>query len=94
MGIFHEFIYPNYLSISRITWKNGLIFKTTNQKKNFNTVHNLVTFSIVFKNKNRGGQFEPPPIKIKVYLPPIITKVNKNEKYDKNSSFTLKCFKI
>ena len=28
----------------------------------FNTVHNLITFSIVFTNKNRGGgHFEPPP---------------------------------
>ena len=38
----------------------------------FNTVHNLITFSIVFTNKNRA------PIITKVYLPPIITKVKGN----------------
>ena len=32
----------------------------------FYTVHNLITFSIVFTNKNRRGHFEPP----------FITKVN------------------
>ena len=42
----------------------------------FNTVHNLITFSIVFTNKSRGGgTLNPPPIITKVYLPPIITKV-------------------
>ena len=31
-------------------------------QKKFNTVHNLIIFSIVFTNKNRGGgHFEPPP---------------------------------
>ena len=32
--------------------KNGPIFKTTTQKKKIYTVHNLITFSIVFTNKN------------------------------------------
>ena len=31
--------------------KNGLIFKTVNQNLFFNTVHNLITFSIVFTKK-------------------------------------------
>ena len=30
-------------------------------KKKINTVHNLITFSIVFTNKNRGGTLSPPP---------------------------------
>ena len=42
----------------------------------FNTVHNLISFSMVFTNKNRGGTLcPPPPIITKVYLPLIITKV-------------------
>ena len=34
------------------------------QSKNFffNTVHNLITFSMVFTNKNRGGTLCPPPL--------------------------------
>ena len=37
-------------------------------KKNFNTVHNLITFSIVFTNKNRGGgHFQPPPPPPRIY---------------------------
>ena len=44
----------------------------------FNTVHNLITFSIALTNKNRGGTLcPPPPIITKVYLPLIITKVKK-----------------
>ena len=35
--------------------ENGLFFKTDNQRIFFNTVHNLIAFSIVFTNKNRGG---------------------------------------
>ena len=57
-------IYRSKLSIYLQNYvKNGLIFKTTNQIFFFfNTVHNLITFSIVFTNKNRGGgHFEPPP---------------------------------
>ena len=58
----------HYRSIDKFV-KNGPIFKTTTLKK-FNTVHNLISFSMVFTNKNReGGHFEPPP--------PIITKVVK-----------------
>ena len=49
MGIFHEFIYRIYLLYYV---NNGLIFKTTTQKKKINTVHNLTPFSIVFTNKN------------------------------------------
>ena len=44
--------------------KNGLICKTTTKKK-INTVHNLITFSIVFTNKNGWGGFQPPPHKFK-----------------------------
>ena len=74
-------IYRSKLSIYLQNYiKNGLIFKTTNQIFFFNTVHNLITFSIVFTNKNRGGgTLSPhplPPIITKAYLPPIITKVN------------------
>ena len=57
--------------------KKGHIFKTSTQKK-INTVHNIISFSMVFTNKNRGGDTfrpPPPPIITKVYLPPIITKV-------------------
>ena len=52
-------IYRSNLSIYLQNYmKNGLIFKTTNQKCFFfNTVHNLITFSIVFTNKNRGGGY-------------------------------------
>ena len=45
------------------------------KKKKFNTVHNLITFSMVFTNKNGGGHFEPPLIITNVCKPPIITKV-------------------
>ena len=39
--------------------KNTHIFKTTTLKK---TVHNLITFSIVFTNTNQeGGLIQPPP---------------------------------
>ena len=56
--------------------KNGPIFKTTNQNFFFNTVHDLITFSMVFTNKNGGGAlWAPPPLLTKVYLLPIITKV-------------------
>ena len=40
--------------------KNANIFKTTTQKKT-NTVHNLITFSIVFTNKNGPGIDSTPP---------------------------------
>ena len=33
----------------------ALSLKLPIKKKNVNTVHNLITFSIVFTNKNRGG---------------------------------------
>ena len=59
--------------------KNRPIFGTTTQRFFFNTVHNLINFSIVFTNKNRGDPLSPPPpppIITKVYLPLIITKVN------------------
>ena len=46
-------------------------------KKMINTVHNLITFSIVFTNKNEGGgRFNPPPhthIKTRSFLLPIKT---------------------
>ena len=45
----------------------------------FNTVHNIITFSMVFTNKNGEGTLSPlPPIRTKVCKPPIITKVNYN----------------
>ena len=54
--------------------KNSLLdhnFKTTTQnKKKINTVHNLITFSIVFTNKNEegGGSIQPPsPSKLVVF---------------------------
>ena len=56
--------------------KNAPIFKTTNQTKISNTVHNLITFSFVFKNKNRGGIIPPPPLnKYKGKKHPIKSKV-------------------
>ena len=33
------------------------------QLKKTTTVHNLITFSIVFTNKNGRGRFNPPPSK-------------------------------
>ena len=45
------------------------IFKITTQKMS-NTVHNLITFPIVFINKKREGGFDSPN-------PPIQTKINK-----------------
>ena len=77
-AILWEF-FTNYLSICKghlrppppiitklYSVKNGNIFKTSTQKKNFNTVHNLIYFYMVFTNKN---------IITKVYLPLIITEV-------------------
>ena len=45
----------------------------------FNTVHNLIYFSMVFTNKNRGGG----TIITKVYLPLTITKVKYKTKQNK-----------
>ena len=42
-----------------------------------NTVHNLITFSIVFTYKNGMDRFEPPPPSNKLNLNLIETKVNK-----------------
>ena len=36
-----------------------------------NTVHNLITFSIVFSNKNGMDRFNPPPTKNKKNVPPL-----------------------
>ena len=45
-------------------------------------MHHLITFSIVFTDKNRVGTLSPPPpIITKVFLPPIITKVKENKYY-------------
>ena len=75
MGIFNEFFRAKLSIYLQNYVKNGLIFKTANQIIFFfNTVHNLITFSMVFTNKNGGGHFEPPPNKTKVCKPPIITK--------------------
>ena len=46
--------------------KNANIFKTTTQK--INSVDNLITFSIVFTNKNEGDRFTPPPPPSKVRI--------------------------
>ena len=74
MGIFSR-IYRSNLSIYLQNYvKNGLNFKTTNRNF-FNTVHNLITFSMGFTNKNGGGALWAPPLKTKVCKPPIITKV-------------------
>mgnify|MGYP001284833861 CR=1 FL=1 len=51
--------------------KNGLIFKTANQIIFFfNTVHNLITFSMVFTNKNGGGggNYQPSPPNLKKFF--------------------------
>ena len=37
-------------------------------KKKFKTVHNLITFSIVIKNKNGGGALSPSYIYIYIYI--------------------------
>ena len=67
-----------------------LIFKTTTQKKIL-TRHNLITFSIVFTNRNRGGTLNPPP-------PPFLLKffLNHNKTfrwhlgdYEKHNFFSL-----
>ena len=43
-------------------------------------MHNLITFSIVFRNKNGGGdRFNPPPLKTRSLKHPIKTKVNRLE---------------
>ena len=57
MGIFHVFIYlsvmcrynPPPIKTKLKYVKNAYIFKATTQKK-ISTVHNLITFSIVFTN--------------------------------------------
>ena len=61
MGIFHDFFAQNYLFISNITWKMALSSKLPRNFFSFNPVHNLITFSIVFTNKNRGELWAPPP---------------------------------
>ena len=63
----------DYLSIA--IRKKGLIFKTTPKK--FNTVRNLITFTIVFTNKNGMDRFNPP-IKKAQSQSPIKTKVKEN----------------
>ena len=77
MGIFHDFFARNYLSIFKITWKMALSLKVPSKHFFFSTVHNLITFSIMLTNKNRGGALwaPPPPIKTKVCKPPIIARV-------------------
>ena len=77
MGIFHDFFARNYLSISKITWKMAFSLKLLIKDFFFHTVHNLITFSIVFTNKNRGGGHiePPPPIQTKVWKQPIKRKV-------------------
>ena len=61
-GIIHEYFQRNYLSISRFTWKMAISSKLELKIFFFNTVHNLIYFSMVFITK--------------VHLPLIITKVN------------------
>ena len=82
-------IYRSKLSIYLQNYvKNGLIFKTTTQIFFLNTVHNLITFSIVFTNTNRGGGTLSP-------LPPIITKVNEQWSCGrKTAKSTYKSYKL
>ena len=49
-GHFSRFFRSKLSIYLQIYKKNGHIFKNANQKKNFNTVHNLITLSIVFTN--------------------------------------------
>ena len=44
---------------------SNLTIYLSQKKTTFNTVHNLITFSIVFTNKNGMDKFNPPPSKIK-----------------------------
>ena len=56
LGAFLTIFAPNLSIYHQNYVKNGVIFKTVNQIIFFfNTVHNLITFSIVFTNKNRGA---------------------------------------
>ena len=58
LGFFWAFltIFAPNLSIYRQKYvKNGFIFKTANLIFFFNAVHNLISFSMVFTNKNGGG---------------------------------------
>ena len=67
-----EIVAPNICNLKSFVHlfiaKNAYIFKTTSQEKNFNSVRNLITFSVVFTNKNGINIFNPPP-------PPIKDKV-------------------
>ena len=48
-------------------------------KKKIDTVHNLITFSIVFTNKNGGGgRFNPSPSKLGVFNTPSKLKFKFN----------------
>ena len=58
-----------YLFIAKMLISSKLLFK-----KKFNTVRNLIIFSIVFTNKNVMEKFNPS--KIRKMIPPIKTKVN------------------
>ena len=70
---------PHQIKNKMNKFKNGPIIKTKNKKK-INTAHNLITFSMVFTNKNREGTLSPPPIITKVCKTPIITKVKGGER--------------
>ena len=55
LSIYNGHIRPPPAIITKLNYvKNGPIFKTTTQFF-FNTVHYLITFSIVVTNKNRGA---------------------------------------
>ena len=70
----HALSVKNLVEIAKI----AIIFETITQKK-INTVHNLITFSIVFTNKIGLDRVCPPPSKLRCIYPPpppIKTKVN------------------
>ena len=61
MGIFHEFIaQPIYLS-PELREKWPYLQNCQSNKFFFNTVHNLINFSIFSQIKMGAGHFRPPP---------------------------------
>ena len=63
-----NFTISDFLSIYR---KKAHNFQSTSQKNEFNSVRNLITFSIVFTYKNSMDRFDhtPPPSKLGVFYP-------------------------
>ena len=75
MGMFHVFTYLSVMGRytpppSKLNWNTLKMPIPTKLplKKKINTVQNLITFSIVFTNKDGGGgRFKPPPSKQGVF---------------------------